>query len=518
MANDEEHKSFNERADILRAALKSPLGRYYRTPKPEKYLKQQQKVLLKLLENAAHTAFGKKYDFEQIIFSENFIAEFQRLVPIHNYEGIKEWWMRALNGEKDVVTKGSLKYFALSSGTSDGSTKYVPVSQKQLWQFKRQTLKLSLQIALNKEIPATIFSKHHLLIGGSIDLNYNGASYIGDLSGIVQLKIPFWYQSFSKPGREVMAMQWDSKIDNIVRDAASWNISMITGIPSWVQIVLERIVEHYQLKDIHELWPELKVYIHSGIRAEPYINSINKLFGQEVFWYESYLASEGFFAFKQSPEMEGMKLILSDYNFYEFIPFNESNFDSSGNVKAGAETLTIKDVKPGIDYALLITTCSGAWRYLIGDTVRFVDIEKAEIIITGRTKHFLSVTGEHLSVDNMNKAVSVVCDELNFNCKEFTVYAEPKDGGFIHVWNIGCDVHPDLAKLKGILDEKLKELNDDYRIERQFALKDIEIKTFPNELFYRFLSNRGKTGGQVKFPRVLKGEILEEWKMFAAAQ
>ena len=507
METVEENKNRIDGSEMLRKF-------YGRTSTPDKYLKRQQKVLLKLLETAVNTSFGKQYNFEKIIFSEDFISEFQRSVPLHSYEEIKEWWMRALKGEKDVVTKGKLQYFALSSGTSDGATKYVPVSKKQLWQFKRQTLKLSLQIAMNKDIPASVFSKHNLLIGGSIDLNYNGASYIGDLSGIVQLKIPFWYQSFSKPDREVMAMQWDSKIENIVLDAANWNVSIITGIPSWVQIVLERIVEHYKLKNIHELWPDLKVYIHSGIRAEPYINSINKLFGEKVFWYESYLASEGFFAFKLSPEREGMKLILSDYNFYEFIPFNENNFDSAGNVKRGAETLTIKDVQPGIDYALVITTCSGAWRYLIGDTVRFTDVEKAEIIVTGRTKHFLSITGEHLSVDNMNKAVGIVADEMKFNCKEFTVYAEPKDGGFIHVWNIGCDEHPDVVKLKAMLDENLKILNDDYKIERQFALKDIEVKTFPNELFYQFLSNRGKAGGQVKFPRVLKGEILDDWKKF----
>ena len=158
-------------------------------------------------------------------------------------------------------------------------------------------------------------------------------------------------------------MQWDSKIENIVHDAKDWNISMITGVPSWVQIVLERIIEHYHLKLIHELWPDLKVYIHSGIRAEPYYKSINSLFGEKVYWYESYLASEGFFAFKQSDTAEGMKLILADYNFFEFVPFDDDNFDETGNIRPNALALTIKDVLPDIDYALLITTCSGAWRY-----------------------------------------------------------------------------------------------------------------------------------------------------------
>jgi hypothetical protein len=510
MTSEENNTDGISRAELLRK-LYLPVGL---GSKSGKHYRQQQKVLLKLLESAVNTSFGKKHDFEKIIFTEDVIGAFQQSVPIHDYAAMKEWWLRALRGEKDVVTSGSIKYFALSSGTSDGASKYIPVSRKQLWQFRRQTLKLSLNIALNKEIPATTFSKHHLLIGGSTDLNYNGASYTGDLSGIVQLRIPFWYQAFSRPGKDVMRMQWDNKINNIVRDAADWHVSMITGVPSWVQLVLEKIIEHYKLKSIHDIWPDLKVYIHSGIRAEPYFKSINELFGEKVFWYESYLASEGFFAFKETPDAEGMKMILSDGNFYEFIPFNEDNFDDSGNIKPGAQPLSIHDVKADIDYALLISTCSGAWRYLIGDTIRFTDAENAEIVVSGRTKHFLSVTGEHLSVDNMNKALTGVADEMNFNCKEFTVYAEPKDGGFIHVWNIGSDEQVNEQLLKTRLDEKLKELNDDYKVERQFALKDIEVKILPSPKFYHFLEQRGKTGGQVKFPRVLKGGILEDWKKF----
>ena len=483
----------------------------------QKYFQQQQKVLKGLLDKAANSAFGKHYHFDEILAGEDPVAAFQQAVPIHTYEEMQKWWIRALHGESDVVTKGRLEYFALSSGTSEGASKYVPVSKAQLTQFKRQSVKMSLRMALNKDIPATVFSKHHLLIGGSMNLNYDGVSYTGDLSGITQLKIPFWYQPFSKPGRDVMRMQWDSKIENIVQDAKDWNISMITGVPSWVQIVLERIIEHYHLKNIHELWPDLKVYIHSGIRAEPYIKSINALFGEKVYWYECYLASEGFFAFKQSDTAEGMKLILSDQVFFEFIPFTDEHFDEAGNVRPTAKAVTIREVEPDLDYALLITTCSGAWRYLIGDTVRFTDVDKGEITVSGRTKHFLSVTGEHLSVDNMNKAIEVVSNQLGFVCKEFTVHAEQRDGRFIHVWYLGCDTPVDNFTLKSALDDKLKELNDDYRVERQHALTDVQIHTVPNETFYQFLHSRGKAGGQVKFPRVLKGEMLAAWQRFVAS-
>ena len=479
----------------------------------EKNYRQQQAVLKKLPANAKNSAFGKQYGFNEILTGD-IVKQFQQHVPIHTYLEMKPWWMRALKGESDVVTKGRLKYFALSSGTSDDTTKYVPVSNTQMIQFKRQSVKLSIRIALNKNIPATLFSKHHLLIGGSMDLNYDGVSYTGDLSGITQLKIPFWYQPFSKPGRNVMRMKWDEKIEHIVQDAPNWNVSIITGVPSWVQLILEKIIERYSLKNIHDLWPELKVYIHSGIRAEPYFNSINKLFGQKVYWYETYLASEGFFAFKQNDNSTGMKLILSDKNFFEFIPFNDENFDENGSFKEQTRALTIQEIQSNVDYALLISTCSGAWRYMIGDTVRFTDTENAEIVVSGRTKHFLSVTGEHLSVDNMNRAIEEVSARLGFTCKEFTVYAENKNGVFRHVWFIGCDNKFDYTHIATLLDDALKRLNDDYFIERAHALGMPQITALPNETFYNFLKNKGKAGGQVKFPRVIKGELLRAWQSF----
>ena len=373
-------------------------------------------------------------------------------------------------------------------------------------------MRFSLQMALNREIPKITFSKDNLLIGGSTMLSYNGIVYTGDLSGIAQLHIPLWYQTFSKPEKEIRQLQWEDKIDRMVLEASKWDVGMITGIPSWVQIVLERIINHYGLKNIHQLWPNLKIYIHSGISAEPYFKSINALFGEKVFWYETYLASEGFFAYQDKPEAEGMKLILGDGVFYEFVPFNQENFDENGNLKTGAKVITIRDVEPEMDYALLISTNAGSWRYLIGDTLRFINKDKAEIKVTGRTKHFLSLTGEHLSVDNMNDAVKYAAEKLNFKCAEYTVYAEKRDGSFAHIWNIGCDKIIDENTLKALLDEELQRLNDDYKTERKSALLNIFVKTLPNDTFYEFLSRRGKTGGQVKFPRVIKGEVLEAWK------
>ena len=210
-----------------------------------------------------------------------------------------------------------------------------------------------------------------------------------------------------------------------------------------------------------------------------------------------------------------MRLILDDSIFYEFVPFNENNFDPSGALKKDAQFLSIHQIEPQIDYALLITTCSGAWRYLIGDTVQFTDVNRAEIMVSGRTSHFLNAAGEHLSLDNMNQAIEHITKTFNFECREFTVFARKESNSWCHVWYIGCDEVLNPEEAKEILDEKLKALNDDYRTEREFAISSIRVYLLPNSIFYSFLEKRGKAGGQVKFPRVMKGKLLDDWEKHA---
>ncbi|MDO8965899.1 GH3 auxin-responsive promoter family protein, partial [Algoriphagus sp.] len=238
------------------------------------------------------------------------------------------------------------------------------------------------------------------------------------------------------------------------------------------------------------------------------------LLGRPLIYIETYLASEGFLAFQAIPNRKSMRLVLNNGVFHEFIPFSEANFDENGNVKKTAKTLKIDEVEEGKDYALLITTCAGAWRYLIGDVVRFISKEESEIIITGRTKHFLSLCGEHLSVDNMNKAIELAAEELNFRVKEFTVLGVPYKNLFAHHWFVGSDDLVDSEKLKEALDSHLKALNDDYAVERKHALKKIEIDVLPSSLFYDWMRAQGKEGGQNKFPRVLKGEKADSWQQF----
>jgi hypothetical protein len=240
--------------------------------------------------------------------------------------------------------------------------------------------------------------------------------------------------------------------------------------------------------------------------------------GRPIHYIETYLASEGFIAFQDSPEKRGMRMMLNGGIFYEFVPFNEENFDQDGQIVDNPETLMIDQVEEGKDYALLISTCSGAWRYLIGDTVRFLDKHSSEIIITGRTKHFLSLCGEHLSVDNMNRAIEQTSAEFNIGVKEFTVAGVPDGKLFSHHWFIGTDDPVDATALKERIDACLNELNDDYAVERKHALKNIKLDVLPTEVFYDWLRSQGKEGGQTKFPRVLKKEKLESWLAFVGSK
>jgi hypothetical protein len=270
------------------------------------------------------------------------------------------------------------------------------------------------------------------------------------------------------------------------------------------------------LKNIHEIWPNLAVFCHGGVAFEPYKKGFEKLLARPLIYIETYLASEGFIAYQDRQDYKGMRLVTNEHIFFEFVPFDEKNFDADGNLHKNAETLLIHEVEEGRDYALLLSTTAGAWRYLIGDTIRFIDLERSEIIITGRTKHFLSLVGEHLSVDNMNRALQLASEEMNVVIPEFTVAGVPHDKFFAHHWYVASDDHIDSEELRKRIDEKLKELNDDYAVERKSALRDVWLDVLPESSFMEFMRLKGKIGGQHKFPRVLKGKILEDWQKFIA--
>jgi len=501
---------------ILGSIFKRAIDIRAKIPTRKDAWKQQQKTLRKLLTKAQFTAFGEAYGFSEILKAEDQVSAFQKQVPTFDYSSMfKQWWYRALNGEPYVSWPNHIKYFALSSGTSESSSKHIPVTRDMIKAISRagiRQLVASAQYGLSGEH----YSRGVLMLGGSTHLNYNGTYFEGDLSGITTGTVPFWFQHmYYKPGPKISRYKdWNTKLEEITKNAKNWDIGIICGVPAWIQILFEKIIAYYNVKTIHDIWPNLKIYVHGGVAIGPYLKSLEKLVSYPLIYNETYLASEGFIAYQARKDSHGMRLLLDNGIFYEFVPFNEENFDSDGKMLPKPQIFNLTEVEENKDYALLISTCSGAWRYLIGDTIRFSSIEHSEIIITGRTKHFLSLCGEHLSVDNMNKAISMVADELNIEINEYTVAGIPYDGMFAHHWYVGSNVPADPKVIKEKIDKHLMDLNDDYRVERIAALKDIFVDVLPDQVFIDFLASIGKVGAQIKFPRVMKGKQLEDWIEF----
>jgi len=495
----------------LPKSIRRALGIPQKSPK-----RAQLRVLKKLLRRARYTAFGQQNNFEQILLSKHPGKAFQQKVPSYNYNKIyKEWWYQTLDGKEDICWPGKIKYFALSSGTSESASKYIPITNDLLKGNKVIMIKQLLSLLTYPGISLSSIGSGMLTLGGSTDLQKGPGYYAGDLSGITAKKSPFWFQPFYKPGKKIAKEKdWNKKLVDIVEKAPQWDIGFLAGVPAWIQMCLEMVIEKYKVKNIHEIWPNLTFFVHGGVSFEPYKIGFEKLLGKPITYVETYLASEGFLAWQDKKNAKGMRLSYNQHIFFEFVPFDENNFDADGEMVENPEALMIHEVEEGKDYALLISTNAGAWRYLIGDTVRFVDKENAEIIITGRTKHFLSIVGEHLSVDNMNKAIHLVSEEFNLSIPEYGVRGENVDSLFGHHWYVACDQSVDGVALAKAIDEKLIVLNDDYAIERKSALKRIRVTVLKENVFMDFMQAMGKIGGQHKFPRVLKGDLLKDWEIF----
>lgn len=479
--------------------------------------RQQLRVLKKLLKKATFTEFGQEYRFDEILLSADTARKFQELVPVHDYNKIyNQWWKKTLDGIPDVTWPGKIKYYALSSGTSEAASKYIPVTKEMLRSNTINYLRQLLSLAGYNDLPRSALGKGFLMLGGTTDLQKGKAGWFaGDLSGILAKNRPFWFQTFYKPGGKIARVKdWNEKLNEIVEKAPTWDIGFIVGVPAWCQMCMEMVIERYKLKNIHEMWPNFGFFVHGGVAFEPYKKGFERLLGKPIVYIENYLASEGFIGYKNRQHAQGMHLILNNNIFMEFVPFDDRNFDSDGNIVEKPEALLIQDVQEDKEYAILLSTNSGAWRYLIGDTVRFINKQKSEIRITGRTKHFLSLVGEHLSVENMNLAVQQVSEELNICIPEYTVAGMPHESFFAHHWYVACDDGVDEETLRKKIDEKLCQLNDDYAVERTSALKEVFLHKLPEQKFMHFLELKGKIGGQHKFPRVMKGKMYEDWMRY----
>jgi phenylacetate-coenzyme A ligase PaaK-like adenylate-forming protein len=360
---------------------------------------------------------------------------------------------------------------------------------------------------LNEEF----FSASGLAVGGSSKLKKIGNRYEGDLSGILKKHTSIFVKPITKPSNSISAIpDWNDKLNAMVEKAPQWNIGIIAGIPSWCIMLMERIIERYKLETIHDIWPNFRVYVHGGVYMDPYVGRLEKICSKEVFLLDTYLASEGYFAFQTSPNEKGMKLLLNNGIFFEFIPFDSRFFNEEGELISNYKALTVSEVKEGVDYALVITTNAGLWRYLIGDLVRFIDVREHRLIISGRIKQFLSLCGEHLSLDNINQALTRLNTPNRLIEPEFTIFVDKEQQ--LHHWFVELvDDNEDRGELIKKIDRELSLLNDDYYSARKYNLKDPILTCIPKGTIYAYMKSLEKLGAQNKMPRVLNDAQATRW-------
>lgn len=477
---------------------------------------EQLKVLRQLLDTARDTAFGRAYGFVHLLDQEDLPAAFARTVPIHDYERINEiWWDRIHTGEADVTWPGKPPYFALSSGTTGSESKRIPVTEDMLASIRKAGIH-QFSALKNFDLPADFFERDIMMLGSSTNLKEQNGHLEGEISGISASNIPFWFKGFYKPGEEIARIDdWDMRVQLIAERAAEWDVGALSGIPSWLELMLKAVIERHGLKNIHEIWPNLQVFASGGVAFEPYEKSFNALLAHPITVIDTYFASEGFFACQDRPDTKAMKLIVDNGIYFEFVPFEPGFMQEDGSIDPYAPVHTIADVQEGMEYVMLISTVAGAWRYMIGDTITFTDVGRMELRITGRTKFFLNVVGSQLSVDKMNDAMRHLEERFNMAIPEFTVAAVRINGEFHHVWHIGVEKEgtKDLQLAKE-LDEFLKKVNKNYAVARSKALKGVEVRSIPIEIFHEWSAANKKKGGQVKMERVMGEERFTEWEKF----
>lgn len=478
----------------------------------------QRKVLIELLETAKDTAFGKYYGFAEIAENQNPTKIFQERLPFFDYNKINElWWSQIQKGRADITWPGRPSYFALSSGTTGKSSKRIPITEDMLESIRMTGLKQISAIS-NFDMPSDFFEKEILMLGSSTRLEKREDNLEeGEISGISASNIPFWFRKYYKPGREIAQIDdWDERVKHIAKNAKNWDIGALSGIPSWMQLMLKEVIRYHKANNIHEIWPNLKAYTSGGVAFKPYEKSFNSLLGEPITIIDTYLASEGFLAYQRRPETSSMQLVTDNGIFFEFVPFKPEYINADGSLKEDAPAKTIADVEIDQDYVLVISTVSGAWRYMIGDTIAFTDVERAEIKITGRTKFFMNVVGSQLSVNKMNDAVHKLEDKFDIKLPEFILSATKVKGEFYHKWIIGKEENLLVSneELAQAIDQYLKKANKNYKVARTKALKGVVVETIPTDLFFEWSGANKQKGGQVKMEKIMPEEKFAEFEKF----
>ncbi|WP_185857882.1 GH3 auxin-responsive promoter family protein [Blattabacterium cuenoti] len=457
----------------------------------------QSKLIHQLILYAKNTEFGKKYGFCDI----KKYQQFSERIPIFRYSDLQSFIYRIRKGEKNILWPGQVKWFARSSGTTNTRSKYIPITKLSMNTCHYKAGKDMLSIYIHNHPETKIFLGKAVRLGGSYKLHKKYNTFYGDLSSILIKNMPFWVENICVPGKKIALMsEWEKKLENIVKETGHQDVRILLGVCSWLLIFLKKLLQEFNKKKIDEIWPNIEVIFHGGVSLIPYIYQYNKLFEKSINYYDIYSASEGFFAIQDQKKDKDLLLLLNHGIFYEFIPTEEIN-------NTNPKIFPIEKVELNRNYALVISTNAGLWRYIVGDTVRFTSLSPYRILISGRTTHYINSFGEELIVENAEKALNQACMKTNSIIHEYTagpVYMNQNNSG-AHEWIIEFKKKPhDLGIFKKILDNELKYLNSDYEIKRykNIVLGPPIIYVARNGLFYDWLKKHKKLGGQHKIPRL----------------
>mgnify|MGYP000144431884 CR=1 FL=1 len=466
----------------------------------------QLEVLTGLLKTAENTEFGKKYNFSSLKTPKDFANN----IPLHSYEDLVETIERMQKGENNILWPTPVKWFAKSSGTTNAKSKFIPVSNEALEYCHYKASKDLLCLYLNNNPNSELFLGKSLRLGGSKEIFENKDTFYGDLSAILIENMPAWAEFSSTPSSKTSLMgDWEQKLPAIVNETSKENVTSLAGVPSWMLVLLNEMLETTNANTLADFWPNAEVYFHGGVSFEPYREQYRKLFPNPNFqFYEIYNASEGFFAIQDKNNSDELLLMLDYGIYYEFIPMRV--FGSKEQ-----HTITLKEVQIGVNYAVVISTNSGLWRYIIGDTIRFTNTTPYRIKVTGRTKHHINVFGEELMIENTEKALAITCKKLDCSIKEYTVapvFMEEKEKGG-HEWLIEFETHPkDYSLFATELDLNLQQVNSDYEAKRHLnmTLNPLKLNIAKEHLFYNWLKKQDKLGGQHKVPRLSNERVFLE--------